>query len=87
MSRFGFEEKEAEVAYHLDSAMDLLLELFEGDPEGEEDFDDEGTARVEAIIMPHYTALWDRLARRVLARDYPRSWWGDTPRHHEEDEE
>ncbi len=90
MGRFGFEVKEARVAHHLDSALVLLLELYDddGDPEGDEDeFDDESAARVEAIIMSHYTALWDRLARRVLARDYPRSWWGDTPRHHEEDEE
>jgi len=78
ISRFGLEEKEAQVAYHLDAAIDLLSELYESGPEGTVE-DEQAAGWFEANIMPHYTALWDRLARRVLARNYPNSWWADMP--------
>ena len=42
-------------------------------------------SKVLLNIMPHFTALWDRLARSVLARDYPERWWGATPKTEEED--
>ncbi len=85
MSRFGLEEKEAQVAYHLESALDLLSELYENGPQGADDEEEQVAGWFEANIMPHYIALWDRLARRVLARDYPQSWWGDAPNADEED--
>ncbi len=88
MSRFGLEMKEAQVAYHLECALELLSELYEGRYEDDQhgaDEDYEAVGWFEANIMPHFTALWDRLARRVLARDYPQSWWGDTTNTEEDD--
>jgi hypothetical protein len=73
MRRYGYAENEAEVAYHLERAQDLLAEMHE------ESFASGAVAlpglrasmfRV-AFVEPHFRALFALLNRRVLERDYP----------------
>ena len=75
MRRYGYEEREAEVAYHLGRAQDLLAEMHE------ESFSLSETVALPglrasmyrmAFVEPHFRALFALLDRRVLERNYPR---------------
>ena len=73
MRRFGFEEKEAHVSYYLERARSLLEEVY---TQGAEDAVGRASAAFSFSmhVDPHFDALDDLLARRVLARDYPEGW-------------
>jgi hypothetical protein len=82
MRLYGFEEKEARVAYHLGLAEELFEEL------SEEAYRRGGFAAVRGVhawmhdemdFGEHFHALRNQLARRVLRRDYPEGW-GTRPR-------
>ena len=73
MRTHGYEEKEAEIAYHLGRAEDLLGEIYE-------EFFSEGSGRLprSAAVMfqmvnvaPHFRALYALIDKRVLVRDHP----------------
>ena len=69
----GYEGREAEVAYHLGRAQDLLAEMYE------EIFSEEGGPMPKtagglfqaAHVAPHFRALFALIDKRVLVRDYP----------------
>jgi hypothetical protein len=71
----GTQENEAEVAYHLERAQDLLAEMLDesfarsGGPDHLPGF----VARVFRMsnVEPHFRALFALLDRRVLGRHYP----------------
>jgi hypothetical protein len=75
MCRYGYEE-EAEIAYHIREARNRLFELLRAEAEAgsgafrrfyEETF-------IQSSVLPHFTALSNLLARRVLARQFPEGW-------------
>ena len=74
ISTHGYAEEQAEVAYHLKVAHERLAELhkrrFEGDPPGSIPTIRAGIAR-QALIDPHFLALYAVLDGWVLERDYP----------------
>ncbi len=88
MPRYGYTQKEAQAAYHLDRAWDFFEELHEELPAGDPDNpppDLEGSARRvwESIhheiyghtsIHIHFRELRRFLGMRVLLRDYPEGW-------------
>ena len=73
MRRYGYEEKEAEVAYHLGRAQDLLAEMHEESIAARStNLPRVGSAMFRlAFVEPHFRALFALLDRRVLRRDYP----------------
>jgi len=81
MCRYGYEE-EAEIAYHIREARNRLFELLRAEAEAgsgafrrfyEETF-------IQSSVLPHFTALSNLLARRVLARQFPEGWGFRPPR-------
>lgn len=80
MSKFGFTEKEARVAIHLEEAEKLLRELTR------EDNSMSGSSMpklgsivwIETHTREHFRALRRQLGVFVLRRDYPEGW-GYTP--------
>jgi hypothetical protein len=73
MRRYGYAENEAEVAYHLEQAQDLITEMLE------ESFAS-GSSTLPGFVGgvfrmsnvdPHFRALFALLDRRVLGRHYP----------------
>jgi hypothetical protein len=87
MRRYGYEEEEAEIAYHLSEARTRLFELLQAEAEAEAGA--RGFRRfyeetfIQSSVLPHFTALSSLLARRVLARQFPEGW-GFRPPHEEE---
>jgi hypothetical protein len=84
MRRYGYEE-EAEIAHHLREARNRLLELLRAEAEAEP-----GTFRrlyeetfIQSSVLPHFTALSNLLATRVLARQFPEGWGYRPPREEE----
>jgi hypothetical protein len=84
MRRYGYEE-EAEIAYHLREARTRLFELLRAEAEAgaggfrrfyEETF-------IQSSVLPHFTALSNLLATRVLARQFPEGWGFSPPREEE----
>jgi hypothetical protein len=74
MRRYGYAENEAEVAYHLERAQELLAEMLE------ESFARSGSSGLPGVVArifrmsyvePHFRALFALLDRRVLGRHYP----------------
>ena len=84
MRRYGYEEEEAEIAHHLREARNLLFELLRAEAEAEAE---PGTFRrlyeetfIQSSVLPHFTALSNLLATRVLARQFPEGWGFRPPR-------
>ena len=85
MQRYGYDEKEAEAAYHLRRARSLIGEMYT-DEAGAEALIAEvlGTAGglprtyaqifLMSSVIPHFDALQNLLVRRSLARQYPEGW-------------
>jgi hypothetical protein len=71
--RYGYEEKEAEVAYHLGRAQDLLAEVHEESfASGSATLPRFGASMFRmAFVEPHFRALFALLDRRKFERDYP----------------
>ncbi len=69
MERYGYEEKEALAAYHLNRAEDLFNELF-GNP------DAPGMSSIVTwpLFGTAFFGLRRLLGSRVLRRDYPEGW-------------
>ena len=87
MRRYGYEEDEAEIAYHLIEARKRLFALLRAEAEAEagaggwrqvyeETF-------IQSNVLPHFAALGGLLQKRVLARHYPEGW-GSQPSREEE---
>jgi hypothetical protein len=77
MRRQGYTEEEAEVAYHLGRAEDLMADMFEKTFEsGSATFPTNmaGAFRL-SHVEPHFRALFALLDRRVQKRDRPGSVW------------
>ena len=77
MRRQGYTEAEAEVAYHLGRAEDLLADmLLKTFEEGSAPLptDMAGQFRM-SHVEPHFRALFALLDRRVMRRDRPDSVW------------
>ena len=72
MQRTGLTEEEARARYHLRKAFDALVEVGRTPVAPDEDpFDD---FYVLTDIAPHFEALENFLARRVLERERPEGW-------------
>lgn len=70
MNRYGVEEPEARILYHLAEAEDLFDSLYEPEPGRRA-----STAIFKGIyIQPHFYALRKQLGMRVLGKDYPEGW-------------
>ena len=77
MRRQGYTEEEAEVAYHLGQAENLLVDMHQRTFEsgsGALSRTQAGVFRMSQV-EPHFRALFALLDRRVLKRHYPESWW------------
>jgi hypothetical protein len=84
-NRYGYDEKEAEAAYHLSRARSLIREMYT-DEAGADALIAEvlgtpaGLPRTYAqvflmsSVIPHFEALQNLLVRRSLARQYPEGW-------------
>jgi hypothetical protein len=74
--RYGYEEKEAEAAYHLREARNRILELYQADVEaGAGSYPTiYSQMSLQSATVPHFDALFNLLARRVLARQFPEGW-------------
>jgi hypothetical protein len=93
MRRYGYEEKEAEIAYHLREARTRLFELLRAEAKAEAEAEAEagvgGFRRfyeetfIQSSVLPHFTALSSLLATRVLARQFPEGWGFRPPREEE----
>jgi|SRR5687768_5367729 len=73
MSTHGYEEKEAEVAYHLGRARDLLSEIYDevfSEGSGPLARSTAGMFRM-VNVEPHFRALYALIDKRVLVRDHP----------------
>jgi hypothetical protein len=76
MRRQGYTEEEAEVAYHLGQAENLLVDMYQRTFEsgsGPMPRNQAGVFRMSQV-EPHFRALFGLLDRRVLKRHYPESW-------------
>jgi hypothetical protein len=89
MRRYGYEEEEAEIAHYLREARNRLLELLRAEAEAEAEAEP-GTFRrlyeetfIQSSVLPHFTALSNLLATRVLARQFPEGWGYRPPREEE----
>ncbi len=91
MRRYGYNEDEAQAAYHLHKAWDLFIKLYAQEAEGRlADAARSGEEETERIlaqvshdttfayihIEAHFHELQRLLAMRVLSRDYPDGWGG-----------
>ncbi len=85
MRRFGYKEREAEAAYHLRRAWDLFDELYDEWFAGETIRQTAGLVNRRHDVTPHFDALFNLLARSVLADDYPEGWGRGSARDLEED--
>jgi hypothetical protein len=76
-SRQGYTEEEAEVAYHLVQAENLLVDMVQKTFESGSGAYPRNAAGVFRMsqIEPHFRALFALLDRRVLKRHHPESWW------------
>jgi hypothetical protein len=93
MHRYRYEEEEAVVAYHLREARNHLLELLRKEARAEAEAEAEaeigGFRRtyeemfILSNVMPHFSALSNLLATRVLAREIPEGWGPRPPREEE----
>jgi hypothetical protein len=73
--RFGYNEEEAEIAYHLREAYDRFTKLIRDDVPEENPLPDVGARMfMMSAVDPHFRALNSMLARGVLVRDYPEGW-------------
>jgi hypothetical protein len=80
----GYDEQEAEAAYHLGQARSLIREMYSDDAEAraaiEGAFGAAGFARIYAqmflmsSVLPHFDALESLLTKKVLARHFPEGW-------------
>jgi hypothetical protein len=77
MSRQGYTEEEAEVAYHLEQAEDRLVALYRRTVGREAARSPTNTMNIlqSSLMEPHFRALYTLLDRRVLRRSYPESRW------------
>lgn len=74
MRRYGYQEKEAEAAYHLIRARDLLGEI-SAEKFAEERMSEYMSGLTQLIdLKPHFDALFSVLQRQVLTRAYPEGW-------------
>jgi len=75
--RQGYTEEEAEIAYHLGQAENLLTDLYQKTIESDAGPSPRTTMAIfrSSQIEPHFRALFALLDRRVLKRHYPESWW------------
>jgi hypothetical protein len=84
MRTHGYDEKEAETAYHLRQARSLIGEMYGDEAQAEAAvegaFGAVGFPRIYAqvflmsSVLPHFDALESLLAKKVLARQYPEGW-------------
>jgi hypothetical protein len=80
MRRYGYEEKEAETAYHLGEAQARIFEMYRAEAQAEAEAGTGGFPTLYAEmslrsdIIPHFEALGSVLAKRVLARQFPEGW-------------
>ena len=74
MRRCGYEEKEAEAAYHLREARNRIFELERADAEAGGYGRTFTEMSLLSLVIPHFDALHSVLERRVLARHYPEGW-------------
>jgi hypothetical protein len=76
--RYGYEEKEAEVAYHLREARAGISQLIQADVEAEAGPGSfpatYASMKIQSAVLPHFDALFNLLGRRVLARQFPEGW-------------
>jgi hypothetical protein len=89
MRRYRYEE-EAVIAYHLREARTRLFELLRAEARAEAEAEAEagvgGFRRlyeetfIQSNVIPHFSALSNLLATRVLARQFPESWGFQPPR-------
>jgi|SRR5215217_234357 len=80
----GYDQKEAEAAYHLSRARGLIGEMYTDEATAEAEVEGAVGAEVYPIIyaemfllsnvIPHFDALESLLAKKVLARQYPEGW-------------
>jgi hypothetical protein len=86
--RYGYEEQEAEIAYHLREAYERFTKLLSNDV-SEEGPLPEFSARLfmMSTVDPHFRALNSLLARGMLGRDYPEGWGSQPAREEEEQPE
>jgi hypothetical protein len=86
MHRYGYEEEEAEIAYHLREARSRLFELLRAEARAEAEAVPGGFPRVYeemfilSNVIPHFNGLSNLLATRVLARQFPEGWGFQPPR-------
>jgi len=90
MRRYRYEEEEAVIAYHLREARTRLFELLRAEARAEAEAEAEagvgGFRRlyeetfIQSNVIPHFSALSNLLATRVLARQFPESWGFQPPR-------
>jgi hypothetical protein len=87
--RYGYEEEEAVIAYHLREARSRLFDLLRAEARVEAEAEPGGFPRLyeEMFIMsnviPHFSALSNLLSTRVLARQFPEGWGFQPPREEE----
>ena len=74
MSSRGYTEEEAAIAYHLMEAHDRFTKMTNNDVSGGTMPDFQAHLFMMVNVEPHFRALGDLLARRVLVRDYPDGW-------------
>ena len=77
MRRQGYAAEEAEIAYHLGQAENLLADLYQRTIESDAGPFSRNTMDIfrASQMEPHFRALFALLDRRVLKRQYPESWW------------
>jgi hypothetical protein len=92
MRRYRYEEEEAVIAYHLREARTRLFELLRAEARAEAEAEAEAEAGVRGFrrlyeetfiqsnVIPHFSALSNLLATRVLARQFPEGWGFQPPR-------
>jgi hypothetical protein len=73
----GYTEEEAEVAYHLVQAENLLMDVYQRTFESGSGPNPKmrGSEFRMSQVEPHFRALFALLDRRVLKRHYPEKWW------------
>ncbi len=70
MRRYGVEEKEARILYHLWEAEDLFRDL----DEPRRKYRSAAPLAHLIFISPHFNALRQAVGSRTLSRDYPDGW-------------
>ena len=85
MRRYRYEEEEAVIAHHLREARTRLFELLRAEARAEAEAEAGGFPRlyqetfILSNVIPHFTALSNLLATRVLARQFPEGWGSQPP--------